>query len=98
MQIVGLLLYLVIGLVQLAAIQAGLSEWMGLHWIFAIPLSLFLAYLPLIGAILGFVGATSVWQWAWWQAGLLFFGGLAFVAVLGGLNALVEHFDRSRRA
>jgi hypothetical protein len=36
------------------------------------------SYIPLVGSIVGMVGAMDVWRWEWWQAGLLFFGGLIF--------------------
>jgi hypothetical protein len=93
----GAIIYFGLGLLQLAAIMAGLGDWLGLHWIIAGPLALFLAYLPLVGSILGLLGAVHVWDWAWWQAGLLFFGGFAVTIAFGGLSAMVDSF-RSRRS
>jgi hypothetical protein len=88
MPIVGFLVFLVLGLFQLAAIQAGLSDWRGLHWTIAVPLSVSLAYCPLVGTVLGFIGAINVWHWEWWQAALLFFGGLGLSLALGGIAAM----------
>lgn len=53
--------------------DSGLTDWLGLHWIIAVPLALFLGFFPLVGSIFGMIGAINVWQWEWWQAGLLFF-------------------------
>lgn len=92
----GGVIYFGLGIVQLAAIMAALGGWLGLHWIIAGPLALLLAYLPLVGPILGMLGAVHYWHWAWWQAGLLFFGGFALTLALGGLATIVDSF-RSRR-
>ncbi len=37
MQAIGFIVYIVVGLFQLAAIMAGLESWWGLHWIIAAP-------------------------------------------------------------
>lgn len=55
--------------------MAGLESWWGLHWIIAAPIAFIISYIPLVGSIVGMVGAMDVWRWEWWQAGLLFFGG-----------------------
>ncbi|UCZ68341.1 hypothetical protein K8U55_12590 [Klebsiella pneumoniae] len=78
MQAIGFIVYIVVGLFQLAAIMAGLESWWGLHWIIAAPIAFIISYIPLVGSIVGMVGAMDVWRWEWWQAGLLFFGGLVF--------------------
>ena len=75
MQAIGFIVYIVVGLFQLAAIMAGLESWWGLHWIIAAPIAFIVSYIPFVGAIVGMVGAMDVWCWEWWQAGLLFFGG-----------------------
>lgn len=75
MQAIGFIVYIVVGLFQLAAIMAGLESWWGLHWIVAAPIAFIVSYIPLVGSIVGMVGAVDVWRWEWWQAGLLFFGG-----------------------
>ena len=87
-----------VGLLQVAATIAGLTDWLGLHWIFAVPLALILGYLPLVGTIFGLIGAVSVWHWGWWQAGLLFFGAFAFTLVFGGFATLTDAMVNRRRA
>jgi hypothetical protein len=100
MQVLLVILYIGLGLLQLAAIQAGLTAWLGLHWLLAIILSVILAWMPLIGSILGFVGAMKGWHWDWWQAGLLFFGiplaGIIFALVSAGTAGIADWFARRR--
>ena len=88
-------LYIGIGIFQMAAIMAGLEDWLGLHWFFAIFLAFPIAYIPVIGAVLGVAGAVTAWGWEWWQAGLLFFGAFALSLALGAGATLLEQF-RSR--
>ena len=82
MQVLLVIGYIVLGLFQFAAVVAGLEEWVGLHWIIAVPLSIFIAYIPLIGTVVGMFGAVTAWHWSWVQAGSLFFGPFIVVAAL----------------
>jgi putative Mn2+ efflux pump MntP len=70
----GCLVYLGLGLLQLAAIMAQLESFLGWPWFVAGPVGIFLTYIPLVGSVVGFFGAKDVFGWEWWQAGLLFFG------------------------
>lgn len=96
MQIIAGIIYFGVGLVQLAATMAGLEQWLGLHWLIAVPLAMILAYVPLVGTIVGMFGAVHAWGWEWWQAGALFFGALALTVVLFALANLVESVGRRR--
>ena len=51
MQAIGFIVYIVVGIFQLAAIMAGLESWCGLHWIIAAPIAFIVSYIPLIGSI-----------------------------------------------
>jgi hypothetical protein len=97
--VVAFVLYLAVGVVQFKATMAGLNECFELHWIIAGPLSLCLAYIPLVGAIAGMLGAIYVWDWTWWQAGPLFIFPLmfAFVALLGVIVRVVAEAATTRR-
>ena len=80
--------YVGIGYVQMAAILAGIEQALGVHWMLAGLVALFTAFIPLVGAICGMVGAVHGWGWPWLEAGALFFGSLAMMLFLG---AVVVH-------
>jgi len=69
---IGYIAYLVLGILQLAAVYAFLHDYWGWNFFLAFFVGLLLAYAPVIGTICGIIGAIYVWHWAWWQAGLLF--------------------------
>lgn len=96
MQALIYIAYLILGLFQLAAVMAGLEDWMGLHWIIAAPLALFIAYIPLVGTIVGMFGAVTAWHWSWLQAGVLFLGPFVVIAVMAmGAGALTKFSSKS---
>lgn len=96
MQIVGVIGYILLGLFQLAAIMAGLEEWLGLHWIFAIMLASFIAYIPLLGTIVGVMGAMEAWHWDLWQSIGLFFGPLILIVTVVGIMAAAEKITQRK--
>ena len=61
--VVGFILYFGLGILQFTAILSGIQDWIGLHWLIAIPISLFIGYLPFIGTIFGLFSAIQVWGW-----------------------------------
>lgn len=96
MNSIGTILYLLIGIVQFFAIMNGLESWWGIHWFFAGPIAFVVAYIPLVGSIVGMVGAVDVWHWTWWQAGLLFFGGLCITFLFGGMSVLIQNLSNRK--
>ncbi len=70
-----------------AVISMAHVSW-GWGWIISFFIAAFLAYIPIVGTIVGICGAIYVWEWPWWGALLLFgwqyllFGGLAAVLTL----------------
>lgn len=91
-RIIAFLLYLSLGIFQFAATFAGLEHWLGVHWIIAAPISLFISYIPLAGTIIGMIGAVTAWHWTWGQAAALFLGPLLLVLLFslaaGGIEML----------
>src|SRR5688572_24982236 len=99
MRIIGYLIYLGVGVVQLFAIMDGLEHWLGLPGFIAGIGGLFLAYIPIVGTIVGFIGAIDVWGWEWWQAALLFFGSFAVCIVIAvGAGALETWTQRRQQS
>lgn len=82
--------YLVLGLFQMAAVIAGLEDWLGFHWLIALPLAFFLAYIPLIGTGLGIAGAITAWGWTWIQACALFFGPFVVILIFAFISAMLD--------
>lgn len=97
-----ILLQLVLWVLQLAAIISGVQALFDIHWIWACILFLFVFAVPLLPTVMGFFGAIEGWGWAWWQAGLLFFGlqiAVFLMASLLGLAtfSLVRQIRKQRR-
>lgn len=82
MQVVVFIGYVLLGFFQFAALMAGLTDWIGLHWLLALPVAFFVSYIPLLGTVFGMVGAVKGWDWSWMQAAALFFGPMLALIVL----------------
>ncbi|EAS6634648.1 hypothetical protein SC911_002219 [Salmonella enterica] len=94
MQAIGMTVFFVVGLFQMAAIGAGIEYWTGWPAFVSIIIGLTITYIPLVGQIAGIVGAVNGWGWEWWQASLLFFGGLLLPIVLGGGEYVLSRFRK----
>jgi hypothetical protein len=92
---VGYVLYTFLGLFQIAATIAGVQHWLGIHWIVASAIALVIAWTPIIGTVLGMVGAHSVWGWSWPSAFLLFLGPLFVIAAFAFGAAALERKARA---
>lgn len=90
MQALGYILYLALGIFQIAGTISGIEYWLGLHWFFAGLIALFIAWTPVIGTVLGMVGAHYAWHWSWLSAFLLFFGPLIVIAGIALAASAVE--------
>jgi len=75
--------WIIIGLLQFAAMVNGFIETLG--GFFGFIGALVLGQLPIIGTIMGIIGAMKSWNWSIWQAVGLFIGA---PIVLFGLNAI----------
>jgi hypothetical protein len=72
-QVILFPIFLVMGFVQLFAVMDGIEYAIGLGGILNFFLSLFIAYIPILGSLTGMYGAINVWDFSLWQAILLFF-------------------------
>ncbi|CNE70553.1 hypothetical protein [Yersinia kristensenii] len=97
MQAIGFIIYIGVGIVQLAAVMAGLESWWGLNGFFSFIIAFVVAYIPLLGSVVGMMGAVQAWHWDWWQAGGLFFGALILTVLLGGVSSIADWFGSRRR-
>ena len=75
--------YIGLALFQATAIMAGLEEWIGLHWIIAVPVAYFVAYIPIVGTLVGILGAITAWNLSLLSASALFLGPFAVLVMLG---------------
>lgn len=56
--------FFITSIVQLAAIYSYFSDYLYWNSVGAFTTALILTWFPLIGGILGFIGATHVWHWS----------------------------------
>ena len=80
MKAIAFIGYVLLGLFQTIAVIAGLEGWTGLHWIITVPFAVYIAYIPVVGTVIGMIGAVNAWHWSWLHAGGLFIG--PFVVIL----------------
>lgn len=76
--------YLVLSIFQFFAIIAGFDVWLGLGSFISTTLALFLAGIPLLGTLVGMLGAVQGWGWTWFEAGALFLTPLFALSLLMG--------------
>ena len=74
------LMYIGIGLAQLAAIYSFFKYDLGWYGFLAGIASFILAYIPVVGSVCGVLGAVKAWDWPIWRAVLLFFWWTIFYA------------------
>ena len=87
MQVIFIIGYIVIGFIQLFAIVEFFEEY--LDWGFVdVILAFFVTYIPILGSILGVLGAMDGGGWNIWQAGILFFWYLPVFLLLSLIGAV----------
>ncbi len=80
LKVLGVIVYIGLSILQIAAIITGVTATLG---IFGILLGLLLGPMPLIGTIMGIIGATKVWGWSIGLSLLLFGAPLLFSFIFG---------------
>jgi len=87
----GPVIFIGLGVLQLAATIAGIQVWLGLSVVLAVILAVFFAWMPLVGtAAVGMYGAVTAWGWSWALAGGVFFGAMAFGLLLTLLASIAD--------
>lgn len=87
---------MLMGLLQLAAILSGILDWWGWPWPIAILVAMPVAYIPILGTIVGIMGAIKSFGWSPMFAILLFCWPYVLYIILmagGGVSAI---FSRNR--
>jgi len=75
------LLYLGMGVVQFICLYAYITErWFDIP-VISFIVSIFIAYIPIVGTIFGYIGATEIFNWSTVFSVLLFFGYLIFMII-----------------
>jgi hypothetical protein len=103
MQVIFVILYIVLGIIQITAYLAGINLWLGVGTFWGLVIFFVTASLPfgsIADAAIGFYGACGAWQWPWWQAALLTFP-FAVLGVLAmgisGIASLAAAFSRPKQ-
>jgi hypothetical protein len=80
--------FLIMGIVQFFAAWDGFMYLLGVGSIVGGILAFLLAYVPLVGSIVGMYGAVKVWDWSFLQAFVLFFWYQNFWAIILSMQRL----------
>lgn len=93
---VAILSYFGIGIIQIAAIFIFFTGYLNWWFLPSLASSIFVAYIPIIGGIVGALAAIEVWGWTWYFAVLLFFFPIVLFVFASGLMGLVSLFGKNR--
>ncbi len=88
---------IVMGFIQVAAVLSGIESWWGLHWLVAIFIAIPLGCTPFLGAITGIMGAIKGWGWSISNS-LLLFGWPFILLGLFLLYSALEEFMKKNRS
>lgn len=90
--VIAVMSFVGIGIIQTLAVWESLTAWFGLSWILAVAITGLVGWVPVVGGMIGGIGALYVWDW---QALLLMLGQpLLLLTTLGLVSAgsrLHEH-------
>lgn len=89
------IVYFGMGLLQLAAIIGGIEDWWGWPWWLAILIAFPVAYIPILGTVVGIMGAVESFGWSVGTSIALFcWPYILYIALiaLGGASDLFARF------
>ncbi|WP_446935379.1 hypothetical protein [Morganella morganii] len=89
-------LYWILNIVQIAAVIAGFHDWLGWNIVISVILAMVIGWMPLIGTVLGIMGAVHGWGWEYWQAILLFIWPMVLALFFGTLSMVFEKLSGGR--
>jgi hypothetical protein len=79
------LAWIAVGILQFFAASAQIDAWLRLGPAPSAILGLLVAFTPILGSVVAFLGATSVWGWANWAAAIVFLLAPA-LTLIGGID------------
>ena len=92
----GVVIFLIVGLVQIYAGYLGIEYHLGSGWAIAVVIATLFFQFPIILTVGTFFGALDVWGWPWYGAAVFAMPGLLFVlpgvvgVAVAGLANLVK--------
>lgn len=90
LQSFGVIVWILSGLVQFAGVYAFFGSYLDWWFIFAAPIALILGQIPVIGTILGIMGAMNAWHWDFLPAVLVFCSTLTLMVLVAISNSLIN--------
>ena len=76
------IIYFLIGFIQFICLYAYITEsWFDI-FIISLVLSIVFAFIPVVGSVLGFLGATEYFHWNILLSIVLFFGSYVVIGIL----------------
>lgn len=97
--VIAAISYYGLGLLQLAAIVSFFHLVWGWWLIISIIVAMFIAYMPIVGALSGIYAAVYAWNWSWYAAVSLFCFPLlvwAAIVLIAGTAAATQALFRGR--
>lgn len=85
-------LYLILAAGQAAAVESGLTHWLGWNFLVGLVLGLLIAPIPAVGTIVAAIAAHGTWGWSWGLILVVQFvpqiivGALFWMSVLWGMR------------
>lgn len=82
--------HIIIGLIQLIITTGALAHWLSIPVWLSFLLSAFVAWLPVVGNVIGIAGAHFVYGWSLWAAIALFAGPYLLIFLFALIAGAME--------
>lgn len=96
MQFIMVVIYWILNIVQIMAVLAGFHDWLGWNLFISALFAIGMGWFPVIGTIMGVLGAVHGWGWEYWQAILLFIWPMVLALSFGTLSMVFEKLSVRR--
>ena len=95
-KLLAILVYTVMGILQTVAFLKGIEYWWGWSWYVGIFIALPICYIPILGTIVGIIGAIKALNWSPIFSILLFtWPYIIFIVLMAGvgLSGIFSHLQ-----